>query len=155
MAIVRCPVGAPLSAICDRGATAEDPVDGVITSRITACTTDGTNNKVAKRGLGGCRLNTAVPGVYNISFLVYNSGGLASEQLNRTVTVTVTCLPGEFVCKNKVDCSLNGACMADLDNGVSIVEEEVNTLALALTLASLSALSLSVQRAGRGATLSP
>jgi hypothetical protein len=124
-------VGAPLSAICDRGATAEDAVDGVITSRITACTTDGTNNKVANRGLRGCDLNTAVPGVYNISFIVYNSGGLASEQLNRTVTVTVTCPQGEFVCNNKVDCSVEGACLADLA-GVSIVEEEVKTLALAL-----------------------
>jgi len=110
-------------------------VDGVVTSLVTACTTNGNNNKVARRGLAGCDLDTTVPGVYNISFLVYNSGGLPSEQLNRTVTVTVVCPTGQFVCKNKVDCSVAGACLADLAS-VALVEEEVNNpLTLALTLA--------------------
>jgi hypothetical protein len=48
-----CPEGASLSAICDRGATAEDETDGVVTGRILACTTDGKNNRVATRGVQG------------------------------------------------------------------------------------------------------
>jgi hypothetical protein len=36
-AYVACSAGAPLSAPCDRGATAHDETDGVLTSRVEAC----------------------------------------------------------------------------------------------------------------------
>jgi hypothetical protein len=72
-----------------------------------------------------CGVDTAVPGVYNITFVVYNSAGLASNLAVRTVTVKVVCPTGEFVCSNQVECSQGGACLEDLGGLNSKIEEQV------------------------------
>lgn len=63
-----------------------------------------------------CGIDTSVPGVYNVTFSVFNSAGLAAESLNRSVVVTATCPPGEHVCANLVDCSNQSFCEGDLQD---------------------------------------
>ena len=49
----RCTESSPESAVCDRGVTALDTLDGDITHRVLACSWDGVTPKFHKRGLQG------------------------------------------------------------------------------------------------------
>lgn len=52
-----------------------------------------------------------------------NSAGLVSNVANRTLKVKITCPKGESVCSNQIECSVNGACLADLAGG-AVADEE-------------------------------
>lgn len=70
-----CGKNARLSDVCDHGAVAVDAEDGVMDEFVTACSPDGMRFKFSKKGLQGCNLDTSVPGLYNITFLVIDSAG--------------------------------------------------------------------------------
>ncbi|KAK3263138.1 hypothetical protein CYMTET_28037 [Cymbomonas tetramitiformis] len=76
----------PYVSKCDRGVRVSDEVD------------TGLDARVVVHGLSGKKsLNTSVPGVYNISFVVLNSAGLQSEAI-RQVEVLATCEDSEPAC---------------------------------------------------------
>jgi hypothetical protein len=66
-----CTAATPTSVVCDRGATATDHQDGDLTARVTAC-----GGRWVSRGVGACLVNTSLPGRYNVTYAVADSGGL-------------------------------------------------------------------------------
>jgi len=119
-----CTPSSPLSAVCDRGATATDAEDGNLQARVLACSPDGARNRWDVKGVSGCGVNTTVAGNYVIVYSVYDSVG-AAAYVNRTVTVRGLCPSGEVLCSDGVTCSEGGVCSQDL-GGLSdkIVQEE-------------------------------
>ncbi|KAK3262131.1 hypothetical protein CYMTET_28998 [Cymbomonas tetramitiformis] len=90
----------PYVSKCDRGVHVSDEVD------------TGLEARVVVRGLGGRQvLDTSVPGVHNISFLVVNSAGLQSEAI-RQVEVLAACEhsePGCLMPSRTLDATENSA----------------------------------------------
>ena len=60
-----CAAQAPTDAVCDRGATAVDPVDGDVSAEVDACKLYAT---FADFGIQACGIDTAVPGQYTVTF---------------------------------------------------------------------------------------
>jgi hypothetical protein len=110
-AYTACDATTPLSVLCDRGASASDPVDGDLAPYLLAC-----RFQFGSVGLAGCTLDTTAPGVYTIQFAAENSAGLVATAV-RNVTVLITCATGEQPCSDGVSCSSGGACLADLASG--------------------------------------
>jgi hypothetical protein len=104
-----CTAATPTSVVCDRGATAADHQDGDLTARVTAC-----GARWVSRGVGACLVNTSLPGRYNVTYAVADSGGLHAAAAHRTVEVTPTCSGGEKLCADEVSCSAEGVCEGDL-----------------------------------------
>jgi hypothetical protein len=112
-AYVACAPGAPLSAPCDRGATAHDATDGVLTSRVEACSNATRTYFFKDVGVAGCGVDTMVPGQYNVTFSVTSSSG-ATAYAVRTLVVAAKCAPSEVLCADRVSCSQAGVCLEDL-----------------------------------------
>ncbi|KAK3282301.1 hypothetical protein CYMTET_9956 [Cymbomonas tetramitiformis] len=121
-----CAAGVQLvDQVCDRGATATDPVDGDLTSLVLACSPDGVANRFEKKGITGCSgLDVNVPGTYTIEFSVHNSKKLVAV-IERNVTVLAVCSIGEDLCSDGITCSEGGLCLGDLDGGAASAVEEV------------------------------
>lgn len=109
----RCAPTAPLSALCDRGASAVDALDGPLDRVITVCGSPW-------RGAGGARLAPVLlacgidgdrPGTYSINFTATNSAGL-SAAVSRRIVVRARCPEGEQLCPDRVTCSEGGTCFA-------------------------------------------
>ncbi|KAK3282550.1 hypothetical protein CYMTET_9718, partial [Cymbomonas tetramitiformis] len=136
-----CPKEGSLDQVCDRGVTASDAADGDLTSRVLACSTDGRTNLFANRGVSGCTLDTAIPGVYVIDFSVQNSLGMTGCA-QRTITVAPACGPGEELCLSGLACSVAGVCVDDLFGGAeeaTTKPDEPPTIDLRSTAAVTSA----------------
>eukprot|EP00958_Prasinococcus_capsulatus_P021715 scaffold2984_cov452-Prasinococcus_capsulatus_cf.AAC.1 len=117
------PSKASVGHVCDRGATATDSLEGVLTSRVQAC-----GRNFIQDGIDACNLNSSVPGScrrpdasfgsasvpypllcdhprdYEVVFSITNERGL-SASISRLLTVTAACDEGERLCDNSVDCS--------------------------------------------------
>jgi hypothetical protein len=126
-----CTAATPTSVVCDRGATATDHQDGDLTTRVTAC-----GGRWASRGVGACLVNTSLPGRYNVTYAVADSGGLHAAAAHRTVEVTPTCSGGEKLCADEVSCSAEGVCELDLSLNTQLehVAEEQSGASAAPTL---------------------
>ncbi|GMH32250.1 hypothetical protein BSKO_00084 [Bryopsis sp. KO-2023] len=108
----KCPDEAPVDLLCDRGAEAFDPHDGILTSRMEVCSTDERQTPYRSRvplSLA-CDFDTYVPGQYSIVYSVTNSRGMISK-VERVLIVASICPPGERLCNNKVDCSDSSICL--------------------------------------------
>jgi len=72
-----CPQRRPLSLVCDAGATALDSIEGVMTSRVEACSSASNRYRVSRFGLQGCRINTtAAPQDMSIRFSYHDSAAV-------------------------------------------------------------------------------
>lgn len=123
-----CGEGAPLSALCDRGASANDAEDGALTARVEVCAAAGAAPSrayfFAQYGLSSCARAfpgnvTAsgvwrVPGTFRVNFTVRDSAG-AVGSATRTVVVLPNCPQGERPCASTPVCSVDGSCVSDLD----------------------------------------
>ncbi|KAK3258920.1 hypothetical protein CYMTET_32060 [Cymbomonas tetramitiformis] len=108
-----CTPDAPLAAVCDRGADAEDAEDGNLRPHLLACSPDGESYRFEQQGVSGCHVDTTVPGRYEVLFEVTDSNGATAAAM-RNITVTALCPPGELLCENRVDCSAQGVCLGNL-----------------------------------------
>lgn len=131
---VKCPAGedVPVSAICDRGATASDVEDGDLTASLMAC-----GASYAERGIEACKLNTDVVGSYIVTFTVEDSSGSVNDvAVTRTVNVAKACKPPTTLCNDQVTCSdpVTLICKEDVLSGEIDIEEEVVDEAPVITL---------------------
>lgn len=99
----QCPEEAPVTLLCDSGATAVDAADGKLTTRIEMCSTDEhqilfTSNIPL---LIACRIDPNIPGEYPINYSVTNSKRLRSA-VTRILAIKPVCPPGEHLCDNLV-----------------------------------------------------
>lgn len=105
------------TALCDRGASARDAQDGVITSLIRVCNSPTTKVPGDKKPMlpvsVACRFNTSVPGEYRVRFSATNSAGLTASVVRRVV-VRVVCPVGQRRCADGRTCSLSGVCLSEL-----------------------------------------
>jgi len=130
---VQCPVDqdVPVSALCDRGATAKDDKDGDLTDFILAC-----GEKYTDNGIAGCNVDTNKEGTYVITYTVSDSAGTPNAAaVTRTIVVTKNCKPPTFICLDQQSCSdpdKGNVCTADL--AVAVVEEEAVDEAPVMTL---------------------
>eukprot|EP00798_Chlamydomonas_sp_ICE-L_P025916 gene25916-11592_t len=94
-----CSASDVASAMCDRGATAQDELDGDLTNYAKACV-DGSVDKEAVRlrdvsylsvGLSMCGIDTRQPGTYHVIFSVSNSRGVSASRVVRNVVVGSAC----------------------------------------------------------------
>ena len=115
----RCGAAAPMTEVCDHGATAADVADGDLTIRVAACATTAAPHPFSMVGVAGCVVDTAVPGVYPVTFSVANSAGAVAEA-TRFVTVKRRCDRGEVLCADLVSCSVQGVCEDDLQQDVGV-----------------------------------
>ena len=124
---VKCPVGetVPISAICDRGATANHTLDGDLTGEVLAC-----GKSFADNGVEACRVDTNKLGTYVITFTVADSSGAINDVLvTRTIVVTKACIPPRTLCNDKMSCSdpVTLLCFADtLADYIDIGDEVVD-----------------------------
>ena len=102
-----CTPSSSFSSPCDRGATANDAVDGRLDSSIRFCGFSSSLDP-AKAGLVAippisvaCNINTKVPGKYEVAFSVTNSARMTAS-VTRTLVVTAACSVGEYLCADKV-----------------------------------------------------
>ena len=139
-----CPSGAPLAAICDRGASAASAADGNLSPAVASCAGDRTNPAAsevfAKHGLAGCfyslsllaaaagssdaAANPNPPAVTSTGIWqtpgVYNITFSAVDTHGavgtavRTVRVAAACAAGESTCLDQVTCSSGGLCSSDI-----------------------------------------
>ncbi len=118
-----------VQAVCDRGATATDAVDGVITNAIRVCgfptTRDPTikNPKPLPTVAVACKINTFVPGYYNITYSVTNSAGLTAS-VNRTLFVQSVCPSGQTLCSDQVSYHLDEREVHQLNSKQSTVANQ-------------------------------
>jgi hypothetical protein len=125
---VKCPEGqdVPVSAVCDRGATAYDEVDGDLTGSLMAC-----GQSYAEKGIQACKVLTDTEGTYVITFTVTNSQTpplVNAVPVTRTITVLKACKPPTVLCNDQESCSDEaGICKADiLAGGIDTEEKEVD-----------------------------
>ena len=91
-----------------QGASAIDPVDGDVTSRVDAC---AAGFRFARYGLQGCKFDTSKPGTFTVTFAVRDSASSAPlATVSRTVVVLPKCYGGEFACDDNA-CSHGGICL--------------------------------------------
>lgn len=90
-----------------QGATAIDPIEGDISSRVTACQP---TFRFARYGLQGCAISTAQPRNFTVKFAVKDSATGALVTASRDVVVTPNCGLTELPCTIGV-CSSGGACL--------------------------------------------
>eukprot|EP00210_Caulerpa_lentillifera_P009640 g9196.t1 len=129
---------------CDSIVEATDLVEGSLTERVEACSSNSSTNYLSEVGLAGCNITTDVPGIHNITFTIKDSLGVVASALRQIVVLPI-CPEGEIVCHEALACSSGGSCFihtrdtseqgkVDLD---SFESEEVmdrnNTLKLILT----------------------
>ena len=117
-----CPTDSPVNAVCDRGAVAQDTLDGVLTPSLAACARNPSHPQPSEDfqhyGLNACRFaffgNSSIaksgapwpgPAVYTLNLSAVNSAGMVTT-VQRTVTVSAGCAPGESLCLNQV-CSFS------------------------------------------------
>jgi hypothetical protein len=109
----RCPPGAALGVLCERGAAAADALDGPLDRVIKVCgspwRTSGSTRPVPV--LLACGIDASMPGEYQLLFTATNSAGLTASATRRLL-VRAACPPGESLCGDKVSCSTGGTCVA-------------------------------------------
>ena len=104
-----CTASSTLSDLCDRGATAEDAVDGILNNVIRFCgfpmyqdKTAATTRPIMPPPITvACGIDTQVPGSYPINFTVMN-GARRMTTTVRTLVVQAVCRSGEHVCTDLV-----------------------------------------------------
>ena len=75
-----CPQPRPFQMVCDLGASAVDPIDGVLTTRIEACSSTKNRYRYSKFGLQGCRLDSNIaPQDTTLRFSVVDSAGVETS----------------------------------------------------------------------------
>jgi hypothetical protein len=109
----RCPPGAALGLLCERGAAAGDALDGPLDRVVKICgspwrTAAGVRPVPV---LLACGIDGAVPGEYALLFTATNSAGLTASATRRLL-VRAACPPGESLCPDKISCSEGGTCVA-------------------------------------------
>jgi hypothetical protein len=122
---IKCPSGARLADVCDRGVTAVDPEEGDVVANVRACSPDGVTGIFRLKGLTYCKIDTMVPGNYPIVFEV-SDASLKLVNVTRTLIVKGACSAGERLCLDMVECSVGGTCTADLSADSTVVEEVVD-----------------------------
>ncbi|EFJ46527.1 hypothetical protein VOLCADRAFT_93090 [Volvox carteri f. nagariensis] len=115
----RCMQDIPVSLPCDAGARVLDPLEGDLSSRLRVCGQPFTPSSTAATAyttvpvLLACNISSSIPGVYTITYDVFNSGGKTAATL-RTLVVRAACLPGEQLCGDNVTCSVDQVCLSEL-----------------------------------------
>eukprot|EP00873_Tetraselmis_striata_P037232 jgi/Tetstr1/457496/TSEL_044078.t1 len=110
-----CSPDTPWGRVCERGATAHDPLQGDLTADVVACPSGAPAGLVlpfAQYGLSTCGLDTSVPGKYVLEFSVLNDEGLGAR-ISREVWVDDICPGGERLCGNS-RCSVETVCVDSL-----------------------------------------
>lgn len=92
----KCEKTDPLTAVCDRGVTATDDMDGDLAGVVEVCrannsSSSSSGNMFSAYGLEACGMATNKPGTFDITFSVTNSQGL-SASVTRQVVVQGGCL---------------------------------------------------------------
>ncbi|KAL0024407.1 hypothetical protein WJX79_011128 [Trebouxia sp. C0005] len=131
-----CPTPQPTNVICDRGCSAADSLDGVLTPYVQACSTSTAEYLFTTTGINACSYNMTLAGVYTIAFTVTNSQGL-SASVNRTLVVEPVCPSGESLCSNKIECSSSGLCPGTTALVLTTVTAPVITLVTSTYLSSV------------------
>lgn len=90
-----------------QGATAYDPIEGDISSYVTACQPDA---RFARYGLQACTFSTAAPNNFTVSFAIADSASDRSVSAQRSVVVMPQCGPVEVPCINGL-CSSGEVCL--------------------------------------------
>ncbi|GIM11176.1 hypothetical protein Vretimale_14689 [Volvox reticuliferus] len=111
----RCAYTSPFKSLCDKGAAAKDPRDGILDYRVTICGRPLNPGHGLTRVpvLVACGVSTRKPGYFNLTYTVRNSAG-ASASTWRQITVRPVCPAGERLCDDRVACSQDGVCISEL-----------------------------------------
>ncbi|KAL0020772.1 hypothetical protein WJX77_012245 [Trebouxia sp. C0004] len=131
-----CPTPQPTNVICDRGCSAYDSLDGVLTPYVQTCSKSNAKYLFTATGINACSYSMKVAGVYTIAFTVTNSQGL-SASVNRTLVVEPVCPLGQILCSNKVSCSPSGLCPGTASRALTAVTAPVITLVTSTYLSSV------------------
>ncbi|DBA80580.1 TPA: hypothetical protein ACH3X1_007841 [Trebouxia sp. C0004] len=131
-----CPTLQPTNVICDRGCSAADNSDGVLTPYVQACSISTAEYLFKTTGIRACSYNMKAAGVYTITFTVTNSQGL-SASVNRILVVEPVCPYGETLCSNKIACSSSGVCLGTTARVLTTVTAPVITLVTSTYLSSV------------------
>lgn len=123
-----CEADTPARVVCDRGAVAHDPVQGInLTPMILVCHHEGgPAHLFSSDGLVPCALDTKLPGNHTINFtstvsVVGYDGSLisVSATVSRVVRVQPSCGQDEITCPDRITCSVDLVCREDLlDTGI-------------------------------------
>ena len=103
----KCPPAAPLSAVCDSGATAADAVEGDISSQVDACKPRA---RFDEYGLSECAIDTTVAGEHRIEFSVEDTATGLRVRRTRALVVLPRCSPAEPRCADGT-CGRGGGCV--------------------------------------------
>lgn len=109
----RCPSGATLGALCDRGAAATDALDGPLDQTLAVCGSP-LRTRAGVRPvpvLLACGIDGSTPGEYKIVYTATNSAGF-SAGVTRRLRIRPKCPAGESLCSDGVTCSDGGTCLA-------------------------------------------
>ena len=120
-----CTASNTLSDACDRGATANDTIDGRLDNAIRFCGFPTYQDPTAAKKIAvppvslACNITTNIPGIYQVNFNITNSARMMSSVL-RTVIVQAVCNSGEHLCDDLVSHRLSNDDLVShrLSNGI-------------------------------------
>ena len=106
----KCPPGADVTALCDRGVTATSKREDDLADFVEVC-----GKSFKDEGLAGCASMLARPGVHDIVFTVEDGIG-QSASATRKVKKLVSCEEGYEMCADQISCTQEGVpCPGDLE----------------------------------------
>eukprot|EP00210_Caulerpa_lentillifera_P003839 g3667.t1 len=111
---------------CDSIVEATDLVEGSLTERVEACSSNSSTNYLSEVGLAGCNITTDVPGIHNINFTVRDSLGVETS-ISRQIFVVPICPEGEVVCREALACSSDGSCFVHTRNTSALDDTDLDS----------------------------